>query len=313
MKTSGASSVILLDEKTISSIEHFIGMAVRNEMPWDGLSSILENLALTVEKSRQIINILLISLQSKQQINGIGSKNSQNKQKQQTQNKSSKKVGKNLNSSCDKCGEKFINSIALKKHMKIHEDSDETTKKLVEMGEKVYTFIGDLGNLQGNETSSVEKEVAYDDSPKNMVNKKLKKCKFCEKTFNLKGNLTNHERIHTGEVPFECRTCKRRFRERSNLIRHEKIHSNEKPFQCRNCKYKTVDKRNLERHERSHTGERPFQCKMCPKSFTQSQHLTTHIRIHTGERPYKCFTCDRCFVSNSLLRQHERSAHKQLK
>ena len=59
MKTSGASSVILLDEKTISSIEHFIGMAVRNEMPWDGLSSILENLALTVEKSRQIINILL--------------------------------------------------------------------------------------------------------------------------------------------------------------------------------------------------------------------------------------------------------------
>ena len=302
MKTSGASSVILLDEKTISSIEHFIGMAVRNEMPWDGLSSILENLALTVEKSRQIINILLQSLQSKQN----GSKDSQNKQKQQSlryafiektesQNKSSKfdlkevktEVG-NFNSSCHRCGEMFLNINDLKRHMKIHQESNETTKKLVERGEKLYTFIGDSDNLQGNEPTLTLEEVDHDDGkqiqikpPTGKVNKEIYKCQSCNKVFNFRKNLSSHERIHKSQDTFECKNCKKRFNCLRYLRAHEKIHSSEIQFQCSSCKYKSRRKADLKRHEKIHTGERPFKCNTCLKSFSLSQALTIHIRTHT--------------------------------
>ena len=57
----------------------------------------------------------------------------------------------------------------------------------------------------------------------------------CDKQFNLKGNLTQNIRIHTGESNYECE----------------------------HCDYKSVTKHSLDYHNASkHTGEKTYQCEI---------------------------------------------------
>ena len=50
-------------------------------------------------------------------------------------------------------------------------------------------------------------------------------CRFCNKTFNSKTNLDQHERIHTGEKPHKCKICNKAFRQISVLRTHKLRHT----------------------------------------------------------------------------------------
>lgn len=46
----------------------------------------------------------------------------------------------------------------------------------------------------------------------------------CGKSFALRGNLTVHKRLHTGETPYHCTVCPRKFYDSNGLKRHRQIH-----------------------------------------------------------------------------------------
>lgn len=63
----------------------------------------------------------------------------------------------------------------------------------------------------------------------------IQKKQLCLKCGNSYVNLERHNRIHTGEKPYQCNECKKRFNDRDNYKRHELSHINKKPYACAIC------------------------------------------------------------------------------
>uniref|UniRef100_A0A3P8WVP1 C2H2-type domain-containing protein n=1 Tax=Cynoglossus semilaevis TaxID=244447 RepID=A0A3P8WVP1_CYNSE len=106
------------------------------------------------------------------------------------------------------------------------------------------------------------------------------------------------------ETPFGCGVCGQRFTLRGNLTSHLRIHSGERPHACSVCGKSFGRRATLLRHMRSHTGEKPFTCTFCGRGFVEKGNLTVHMRTHTGERPFSCHSCGRRFSQQSCFQRH---------
>uniref|UniRef100_A0AAR2KRZ1 C2H2-type domain-containing protein n=1 Tax=Pygocentrus nattereri TaxID=42514 RepID=A0AAR2KRZ1_PYGNA len=158
-------------------------------------------------------------------------------------------------------------------------------------------------------------------------------CKFCNKTFDRKGHVQDHEKIHTGEKPYSCAKCGKRFiwlnqvklhiqnyhpEETGIIIKKStkqgilKIaHQSENKYPCEVCGKNYSSQHVLRNHLRVHTGERPFKCKFCAKTFTQKSHMLEHERIHTGEQKYSCSECGLSFIWLRQAKAHVQNHHDQ--
>ena len=114
------------------------------------------------------------------------------------------------------------------------------------------------------------------------------KCLQCRKCFSLAENLREHERVHTGEKPYECKQCGKCFSLPRNIRRHERVHSGEKPHECKQCGKCLNRTGDLRSHERIHTGEKPYECKQCGKRFSVAGDVRKYERIHTLGESRKC-------------------------
>ncbi|XP_076126849.1 zinc finger and BTB domain-containing protein 34, partial [Alosa pseudoharengus] len=60
-------------------------------------------------------------------------------------------------------------------------------------------------------------------------------CIYCGKSFNQKGSLDRHMRLHMGITPFVCKFCGKKYTRKDQLEYHIRGHTDNKPFHCQLC------------------------------------------------------------------------------
>ena len=304
--------------------EYFIQLAILKELPWKSLAFMLTDLTTTLDRSKQVIRVLVQELEklaSKLEKEHIhkelrGTVYTNEKQVNVQTEDVKTNLGENEENiehfdNLDSDNESFTydteeesyeaQEVLDESKLKVQTElslSEENNTVFDFLADKFYEFIGN--NEKPSPISSDDEEIKLpneettsncESKEKQMDHKKDKpaidgekgkknSCSFCGKCFLNKAWKERHERIHTGEKPFECKFCQKRFIEKGKVKVHERIHTGDKPYQCKTCNASFAQSGILKKHEKCHNGGKPHQCQTCNASFNRLSSLTMHQKIH---------------------------------
>ena len=304
---------------TSAKIKCVLEMALKGEISWLMLDSIIAGLTPTLEKSKQIIKALLKEFENHQAMCFMKESDAENEMFEEVikfDEKQSVNDGvtalQEQNSEEDECqtldnGKSSEGSMSMKSKDAISEDYESESFNVNDESKSEFEAESEDEEVfdENNFSKNIQLVEAYKGQFYMFVGDEAEekpKTDTCNKSLNGDKKFHQHRNIEVhSEIPkiipsekrFECETCGKCFLKKLFLDTHVRIHTGDKPFLCKTCKKGFAHKGNLKMHERTHTGERPFQCKFCNKVFVNSSNLKIHERTHTGEKSFICETCQK--------------------
>lgn len=104
-------------------------------------------------------------------------------------------------------------------------------------------------------------------------------CSYCGKLFEKPFNLQQHERVHTGERPFQCVICGRAFSQKANVRKHM-IRHKVWPQARQTLKINGIqDSYNANDQEVDRTS---YSCQYCSLSFSSYSLHKKHLAVHSN-------------------------------
>ena len=230
---------------------NLIGMALQKKMSWEMLANTLDCIIPSFEESKQVIKILLKELEilqlslTEKENDEIGETTNAVGVTENSNDRGNEMNGSLLETrSIEDVKERSDENKYLEQNEQANSsDASEADKLLTETDEynlengiinrntigidnEWYTFVTndqtheeetktmvEARHFEAIETKQTEPLIA---TTKDVIvppkaRGALFECDVCRKSFNSKGCLNRHNRIHTGEANFECDTCKKRF------------------------------------------------------------------------------------------------------
>ena len=147
------------------------------------------------------------------------------------------------------------------------------------------------------------------------------KCTKCPAKFKRRGDLNNHENVHSSTPKSICPHCGEKFKHEKSMSYHIKnVHEESIACFCDQCGFKSKNQHTLKRHMiRMHGGEKEtFHCphEDCEKVYKDKATLRDHVNfIHLKvqkpktERRHSCSYCTKKFFCPSDAKKHENTFH----
>merc|ERR1712079_392307 len=148
-----------------------------------------------------------------------------------------------------------------------HKDPEDKTKTICQICFKVLLYSGSNGTMFAHLRH--HKVLQEDDVEI--------PCPECGKLLKNKAALKRHEKTqHLDTDRFVCSYCPKAFCSNHKRLIHERIHTGEKPYQCQECGSNFRQRQQLTSHMRVHTGEMPYSCPKCLQRFKHSAGRNSH-------------------------------------
>ncbi|XP_037949908.1 zinc finger protein 260-like [Teleopsis dalmanni] len=163
-------------------------------------------------------------------------------------------------------------------------------------------------NLHQKMHASKAKERPIQKGSKHLKPGRIFACQYCDRVFPRPHEKVMHERIHTGEKPYECEVCGKTFRVGYSLTLHLRTHTNIRPFVCEICKKRYKSQATYSHHINTHNTECKYKCDKCGKGYRTSVQLCMHK--HTHNKPVNCTVCNRPFATLYAVKLHMKT-HEQ--